>query len=199
MNARSIERQVEKLLRELTVAEKVRLCHAVSKFSSGGVERLGIPCLTMSDGPHGVREEISADSWDAVGGDEDYSTYLPTGTALAATWNVERAREFGEVLGSEARERGKDVILGPGVNMVRSRILQRRPLPRRNSRRLRHRRHPVAGDGRVRQTFCTQQPGAAPARRRRPLQRTHAARTLSARLRNGGQGRSYHDDHGRLQ
>ena len=120
MNARSIERQVEKLLRELTVAEKVHLCHAVSKFSSGGVERLGIPCLTMSDGPHGVREEISADSWDAVGGDEDYSTYLPTGTALAATWNVERAREFGEVLGSEARERGKDVILGPGVNMVRS-------------------------------------------------------------------------------
>lgn len=120
MSEAQIEKQIQALLEEITPAEKVNMCHAVTKFTSGGVPRLGIPPLSMSDGPHGVREEIAADSWDAVGGDQDYATYLPTGTALAATWNRECARLFGEVLGAEARDRGKDVILGPGVNMVRS-------------------------------------------------------------------------------
>lgn len=120
MSEAQIEKQIQALLEEMTPAEKVNMCHAVTKFTSGGVPRLGIPPLSMSDGPHGVREEIAADSWDAVGGDQDYATYLPTGTALAATWNRECARLFGEVLGAEARDRGKDVILGPGVNMVRS-------------------------------------------------------------------------------
>lgn len=120
MSNAQMEQQIQALLEKMTPAEKVNMCHAVTKFTSGGVPRLGIPPLSMSDGPHGVREEIAADSWDAVGGDQDYATYLPTGTALAATWSRECARLFGEVLGSEARDRGKDVILGPGVNMVRS-------------------------------------------------------------------------------
>ena len=120
MSGLQMEKRIQALLDEMTPAEKVNMCHAVTKFTSGGVPRLGVPPLSMSDGPHGVREEIAADSWDAVGGDQDYATYLPTGTALAATWSRECARLFGEVLGSEARDRGKDVILGPGVNMVRS-------------------------------------------------------------------------------
>ncbi len=120
MSPKTVEKEITHLIDQMTVAEKVNMCHAVTKFSSGGVSRLGIPELTMSDGPHGVREEIAADSWDAVGGDADFATYLPTGTALAATWSKECARAFGEVLGAEARERCKDVILGPGVNMVRS-------------------------------------------------------------------------------
>ena len=120
MKKKNFDRQIETLLSQLTLSEKVRLCHAVGKFSAGGVRRLGIPPLTMSDGPHGVREEIAADSWDAAGRLDDFATYLPTGTALAATWNVECARKFGSVLGAEARERGKDVILGPGVNLART-------------------------------------------------------------------------------
>ena len=120
MKKKNFERQIEALLKQLTLAEKIRLCHAVTKFSSGGVRRLGIPKLTMSDGPHGVREEISADSWDAAGRDDDFATYLPTGTALAATWSVDCAKKFGTVLGAEARKRGKDVILGPGVNLART-------------------------------------------------------------------------------
>ena len=120
MSNAQMEQQIQALLEKMTPAEKVNMCHAVTTFTSGGVPRLGIPPLSMSDGPHGVREEIAADSWDAVGGDQDCATYLPTGTALAATWSRECARLFGEVLGSEARDRGKDVILGPGVNMVRS-------------------------------------------------------------------------------
>ncbi len=113
------EKQISELIARMTLDEKLSCCHASSKFATSGVPRLGIPPLTMSDGPHGVREEISPDSWEAAGWDTDFCTYLPTGTALAATWNRKCARLHGEVLGSEAREREKDVILGPGINMIR--------------------------------------------------------------------------------
>ncbi len=74
----------------------------------------------MSDGPHGVREEINRDNWDVAGWDNDFSTYLPVGTALSATWNKDLAYQFGQVLGREARARGKDIILGPGINIHRT-------------------------------------------------------------------------------
>ena len=115
-----IECRVEELLRRMTLDEKICLCHAGSKFAVSAIPRLGIPEFWMSDGPHGVRREICRDSWDPVETEEDRSTYLPTGTALAATWNPGLARSFGEVLGGEARHRGKDVILGPGINIVRT-------------------------------------------------------------------------------
>ncbi|MDD3155073.1 MAG: glycoside hydrolase family 3 C-terminal domain-containing protein [Victivallaceae bacterium] len=112
--------EIERLLGKMTLEEKISCCHAASKFTNGGVPRLGIEPIHMSDGPHGVREEICADSWDAVGGEADYATYLPTGTALAATWSRKCANLFGSVLGAEARDRGKDMILGPGVNIIRN-------------------------------------------------------------------------------
>lgn len=116
----AIEDRVEELLTQLTLAERVQLCHGASKFSVGPIPRCGIPEWTLSDGPHGVRREISRDSWAPAEGVDDAATYLPTGTALAATWNRDLARLHGSVLGAEARERGKDVILGPGINVIRS-------------------------------------------------------------------------------
>ncbi|MDA3963165.1 MAG: glycoside hydrolase family 3 C-terminal domain-containing protein [Planctomycetota bacterium] len=116
----AIENRVDELLSKMTLAEQVLLCHAGSKFAVSPIERLGIPEWSMSDGPHGVRREIARDSWDPAEGVDDLASYLPTGTALAATWNPELARLHGEVLGAESRERGKDVILGPGINIVRS-------------------------------------------------------------------------------
>ncbi|MEM7103739.1 MAG: glycoside hydrolase family 3 C-terminal domain-containing protein [Bacteroidota bacterium] len=110
---------IESLLSQMTNAEKVALIHASSSFTSGGVERLGIPELIMSDGPHGVRHEHGRD-WDKEDIDTDKSTYLPTGVALASTWNTDLGYEFGAVLGREAKFRGKDVILGPGLNIIRS-------------------------------------------------------------------------------
>ena len=118
--SKETENKIEELLKALTLEEKVSLCHANSKFNSGSAERLGIEELAMSDGPHGVRAETERDSWKCQNRPEDACTYLPTGTAFAATWNPDLGRVYGEVLGSEARYRGKDIILGPGVNIIRT-------------------------------------------------------------------------------
>ncbi len=112
--------KIASILCSLTLAEKVQLCHAGTKFSVKGIPEKGVPDIMMSDGPHGVRREISLDSWEPVDTDKDFATYLPTGTALAATWNAELGLLHGSVLGSESRERGKDFILGPGFNIIRS-------------------------------------------------------------------------------
>ena len=115
-----MKNRIEELLKEMTLEEKVSLCHANSKFNTAAIDRLGIGELAMSDGPHGVRPEVERDSWKCLNRPEDACTYLPTGTALAATWNPELGRPYGKVLGSEARYRGKDIILGPGVNIIRT-------------------------------------------------------------------------------
>ena len=112
--------EIEAKLKELTLAEKIQLCHGSTKFTVRGISRAGVPDMVMSDGPHGVRREISADSWEPVETEDDYSTYLPAGTAVAATWNPEMGKLHGSVLGAEARKRGKDVILGPGFNIIRT-------------------------------------------------------------------------------
>lgn len=114
-----IEKRIDEIMSQMTLHEKVRMCHANSKFFSDGVERLGIEELAMMDGPHGVREECSRDSWATAGRDDDFCTYLPTGTALAATWNPKMGALHGKTLGEEARYRGKDIILGPGINIIR--------------------------------------------------------------------------------
>ena len=94
--------------------------HGNSKFYVAGVERLGIPEWSLSDGPHGVRAEINRHDWAYAGWTNDSASYFPTGTAFAAAWNPELAYRRGEVLGEEARWRKKDVLLGPGVNIIRS-------------------------------------------------------------------------------
>lgn len=114
-----IEMKVDSLLQQMTLEEKIGMIHASSSFNSGGVERLGIPELVMSDGPHGVRVEHGRD-WQVDTDVDDAATYLPKGLTLAATWNRKLGYEFGNVLGSEANYRGKDIILGPGICIVRT-------------------------------------------------------------------------------
>ena len=115
-----MEKRIEKLIKKMTLEEKVGLLHGNSKFYVAGVERLGIPEWSLSDGPHGVRAEINRHDWAYAGWTNDSSSYFPTGTAFAAAWNPELAYRRGEVLGEEARWRKKDVLLGPGVNIIRS-------------------------------------------------------------------------------
>ncbi|WP_374165772.1 glycoside hydrolase family 3 C-terminal domain-containing protein [Arcticibacter sp. MXS-1] len=115
----SVEAKVEDLIKKMTLEEKIGMIHANSSFTSAGVPRLGIPEMVTSDGPHGVRPEHGRD-WTLDNKGNDSSTYLPVGITLASTWNPELGYAFGSVLGSEANYRGKDVILGPGINIMRT-------------------------------------------------------------------------------
>ena len=114
------EKYIEDLLSRLTLEEKIGMIHGAGLFRTEGVERLGIPPLTMSDGPMGVRAEFADNEWRCVGTTDDFVSYLPCNSAVASTWNRELAEKAGEVLGEEARARGKDVILAPGINIKRS-------------------------------------------------------------------------------
>lgn len=115
-----VDKKIESILSQLTLQEKVAMCHAQSKFSTRGVERLGIPEVWMSDGPHGVRAEINWDDWGYAGWTNDSITAFPALTCLAATFNPELAGKYGFAVGEEARYRKKDVLLGPGVNIYRT-------------------------------------------------------------------------------
>lgn len=118
--SRPIEERVEDALSRMTLEEKVHVIHAQSKFSSGGVPRLGIPELWTTDGPHGIRPEVLWDEWDQAGWTNDSCTAYPALTCLAATWNKEMSMLYGQSIGEEARYRKKDVLLGPGVNIYRT-------------------------------------------------------------------------------
>lgn len=112
--------KAREITNKLTLDEKIGMIHGAELFQTAGVPRLGIPPLKMSDGPRGVRQEFFPDRWESIGSSDDYVTYLPCGSALAATWNRELAKKMGSVLGEETRGRGKDVILAPSVNIKRS-------------------------------------------------------------------------------
>ena len=115
-----IEARVEDLLSRLTLEEKISLIHADSKFTTAAIPRLGIPRRWLDDGPHGVREDIGPDSWLPAGKTDDFSTAMPAGICVAATWNPDLGYAEGEAIGQEARARGKDIMLGPGVNILRT-------------------------------------------------------------------------------
>lgn len=115
-----IEERVNDALSKMTVAEKVAIIHAQSKFSSPGVQRLGIPGVWCTDGPHGIRPDVLWDEWDQAGATNDSCVAFPALTCLAATWNPEMSYLYGKSIGEEARYRNKNVLLGPGVNINRT-------------------------------------------------------------------------------
>ena len=115
-----IEQRVEDALSRMTLAEKIAVIHAQSKFSSPGVARLGIPGLWCTDGPHGIRAEVKWDEWDQAGWTNDSCIAFPALTSLAATWNTDLSLLYGKSIGEEALYRNKQVLLGPGVNIYRT-------------------------------------------------------------------------------
>ncbi|MGH7995559.1 MAG: glycoside hydrolase family 3 C-terminal domain-containing protein [Opitutaceae bacterium] len=128
--SRPTEVRVDDLLHRLTLAEKVSLVHADSRYGLPPIPRLGIQAFTFSDGPHGVREETVQDGphhWKVAGRTDDFATWLPDEIALAATWDPAIARRYGAVIGQEGRARGKDMMLGPGVNLMRIPLDGRNP------------------------------------------------------------------------
>lgn len=115
-----LEERVKDALKRMTVHEKIQVLHAQSKFSSAGVPRLGIRQLNMDDGPHGVREELEWNSWKVAKWTNDSVVAFPSLTCLAATWNPMMSALYGNVVSEEFAFRGKDIMLGPGVNIART-------------------------------------------------------------------------------
>ena len=115
-----VEQRIDDALSRMTLDEKIAVIHAQSKFSSPGVKRLGFPDFWTDDGPHGVRPDVLWDEWEQAGQTNDSCVAFPALTCLAATWNPQMARLYGESLGEEALYRGKGMILGPGVNIYRT-------------------------------------------------------------------------------
>jgi beta-glucosidase len=113
------DKKIDKIIAQMTLEEKVEMLHSKTNMSSAGVERLGIADMHYADGPFGIREEGVPNGFQSAGWKLDSATYFPTGSALAATWSREMAYLYGTGMGTEARLRGKDVILGPAVNIQR--------------------------------------------------------------------------------
>ena len=119
-DSQPVERRIDDAMSRMTLQEKINILHAQSKFSSRGVPRLGFPDFWTDDGPHGVRPDVLWDEWEQAGQTNDSCVAFPALTCLAATWNPSLAWHYGRSLGEEARYRGKDMILGPGVNILRT-------------------------------------------------------------------------------
>lgn len=113
------DNQIDSIINKMTLEEKVNMLHGKHMFTSEGVDRLGIADMIYTDGPFGIREEMEPDSWKSLGWETDKATFFPTGSALAATWSPDLAYSYGEGMAREARLRGKDMLLGPAINIQR--------------------------------------------------------------------------------
>jgi beta-glucosidase len=113
------DKQIDGIINQMTLEEKVNMLHAKFMFVSAGIERLGIADVKYADGPFGIREEMQPKGWAGLGWETDKATFFPTGSALAATWSPELAYSYGTGMAKEARLRGKDMILGPAINIQR--------------------------------------------------------------------------------
>ncbi|HET9647149.1 MAG TPA: glycoside hydrolase family 3 C-terminal domain-containing protein [Microlunatus sp.] len=110
---------VERVLSELTVEEKASLTSGSAFWYTAPIERLGIPRIMVSDGPHGLRAQPGEADHLGLGGSLP-ATCFPTASAIASTWNPDLLHQVGQALAQEARAANLSVILGPGINMKRS-------------------------------------------------------------------------------
>jgi beta-glucosidase len=107
------QKQVERWFQQMTLAEKVVLLSGKNNWYTAPIERLGIPSLVMTDGPHGVRTEQS------LGRKQGHTTAFPTGISMAATWNPILIGKAGIAMAEETKAMDCDILLGPCVNIVR--------------------------------------------------------------------------------
>jgi len=114
-----MERDIKKLISEMTLEEKASLCSGLDFWHLKGIERLGIPSIMVSDGPHGLRKQPErgdhAGLYNSVP-----ATCFPTAVGLASSWNRKLIEKVGAALGEECQAEGVSVILGPGANIKRS-------------------------------------------------------------------------------
>ncbi len=110
---------VDHVLSQLTLAEKAALVSGADLWHTVAVERLGVPAIMCSDGPHGLRAQLEGQDHGGLLASQP-ATCFPTASAIASSWDAELIREVGGAIGREARHFNVSVVLGPGVNMKRS-------------------------------------------------------------------------------
>jgi len=115
MPQNSYEKDIESLIKQMTVSEKVALLSGRNAWFTVPIERLGIPSAVMTDGPHGVRT-----GGQGMGRIVSTATAYPTGVSMASTWNRGLVEQVGAALAEETRHLGCHILLGPCVNIVRS-------------------------------------------------------------------------------
>ena len=108
---------IQSIIEQMTLEEKAALCIGASAWTTTPVERLGVPEMIVSDGPHGVRRQPDVH---AMGMQSLPATCFPTASCLASTWDVDLIQQMGIALAEECIALNVDVLLGPGVNMKRS-------------------------------------------------------------------------------
>ncbi len=109
---------IESMLRQMTLEEKTALVSGTDFMYTNPIPRLGIPSLCMSDGPHGLRKQVS--SADNGISQSEPATAFPTAAATASGWNPENLRKMGAAIAEECRHYGVHTLLGPGVNIKRN-------------------------------------------------------------------------------
>ncbi len=113
-----MKEKIDKLIKEMTLEEKVSLCSGKDFWTTRAVERLGIKSMSMADGPHGLRKSQASDH---LGVNKSLpATCFPTASALASSWDIELMDRVGKTLGDECRAQDVQILLGPGINMKRS-------------------------------------------------------------------------------
>lgn len=111
--------QIAEILQKMTLKEKISLCNGADFWHSKAMEAYGIPAVTMSDGPHGVRYQTNTGDMLGVNQSEP-ATCFPTAVTSGASWNPDLLEAEGKAIGEEALSYGIDVVLGPGVNIKRN-------------------------------------------------------------------------------
>ncbi|MGE7938100.1 glycoside hydrolase family 3 C-terminal domain-containing protein [Bacillus paramycoides] len=114
-----MKRDIKKIISQMTLEEKASLCSGLDFWNTKGIERLGIPSIMVTDGPHGLRKQ--AEGADHLGIYNSIpSTCFPSAVGLASTWNKELINQVGVALGEECQDENVGVLLGPGANIKRS-------------------------------------------------------------------------------
>lgn len=114
-----MDRDLKALISQMTLEEKAGLCSGLDFWHTKGIERLGIPSVMMTDGPHGLRKQ--RESADHLGlFDSVPATCFPSAAGLASSWDRELVGKVGAALGEECQAEEVAVLLGPGANIKRS-------------------------------------------------------------------------------
>ncbi|MCR5450819.1 MAG: glycoside hydrolase family 3 C-terminal domain-containing protein [Solobacterium sp.] len=113
-----MEERIRKILSRMTLEDKISLCNGADFWHSKAMDQYGIPSITMSDGPHGMR--VQQGDTDMFGiNDSEPATCFPTAVTSGASWDPDLLEEEGKAIGEEGLSYGVDVVLGPGVNIKR--------------------------------------------------------------------------------